>query len=618
MTSGNGITSPRAVAEMASFQAFVNCYLNEVDAGVWFDAPDWSAKQKRSIGFTGHKVVELTLSMPGQIPSQLAIEIIYQSMTGRHRFGEVVVRNQQQADWQQVEAFDAVLLLIKQLFRRQGTARRDQNKINEIELLNRLLQSYQLMTHYIAERYQDERLSGAHFIDSEQSLLFGHWLHPTPKSRQGMPFWSHEQFAPELAGRFQLDFFIVDKALLQQGSISAASAQDMIDTAFESVLSQLALTDQQALIPMHPLQAQYLLRQPYVAELIADKQLQYLGSLGPMFAATSSVRTLYSAQLGISLKFSLPVKITNSLRVNKRHELQAGLVAAELLGKFAFDGQEQDFFLLEDPAFITLTLPAMKETGFEIIIRDNPFIAEQSLGIHCIAALTQEPLPNQQSRLAQLIAKLAVAEQRPTKQVAYDWFSAYFQVAIANAILLYDQHGIALEAHQQNSLLDVSDGYPSRYYFRDNQGFYLAQSRREQHCALVPAVADCEDLFYDEALINDRFAYYLIVNQLSSVINRLGIDGFIAESEAILMVRAWLQTLALQCDGLAKTLINSLLYREQIPAKANLLTRVHDVDELTVELEQAVYVNTRNPLYVKARTRSDRKFVNGEVNLEVA
>ncbi|MCF6429883.1 ferric iron reductase [Leisingera sp. MMG025] len=55
---------------------------------------------------------------------------------------------------------------------------------------------------------------------------------------------------------------------------------------------------------------------------------------------------------------------------------------------------------------------------------------------------------------------------------------------------LYDRYGIALEAHQQNSLLDLSTGLPSCAYYRDNQGYYITQDAFPRLSALEPSLDD--------------------------------------------------------------------------------------------------------------------------------
>ena len=53
----------------------------------------------------------------------------------------------------------------------------------------------------LQERKEDtSALYGFHtsFIEAEQSLLFGHLTHPTPKSRQGILEWKSAMYSPEL------------------------------------------------------------------------------------------------------------------------------------------------------------------------------------------------------------------------------------------------------------------------------------------------------------------------------------------------------------------------------------------------------------------------------------
>ena len=44
-------------------------------------------------------------------------------------------------------------------------------------------------------------------------------------------------------------------------------------------------------------------------------------------------------------------------------------------------------------------------------------------------------------------------------------------ISLKPMVWMYLQYGVALEAHQQNSVVQLKDGYPVKYYFRDNQGF---------------------------------------------------------------------------------------------------------------------------------------------------
>ena len=578
--------SARAIAEQASFQAFLHGYLQEIDPGQW-------RENTHSARMPNPWTCELSLESQR---SRLAIDIVYRSDLGRHRYGKVRQWQNGRYCWAEIEPFQAMCLLVRELYARSAGMVPELRKLRELELLHRLTDSYGVMTRYVAKRRHDPRLHQSCFLEAEQSLLFGHASHPTPKSRQGMPEWQQDAYAPELANRFQLHYFMVHESCVDEDSATALPASTMAEFLIKGGYPSLNLPDDHVLIPAHPLQAQWLLLQPAVQQAIEDEIIHPLGALGPEFSATSSVRTLYSEQADWMLKFSIPVKVTNSLRVNKVPELRAGVVMARLIQQTGFAESEPAFRILQDPAYLTVNLPGQAESGFEVIFRENPFPKGEDHGVISLAALTQDPLPGRNSRLLGLIEGVALNENRSQTSVSQDWFQYYLACAIAPALRLYDEHGIALEAHQQNSLLDIRGGYPDAYYYRDNQGYYLSESRRESLTALCPDVLDTPELFYRDAMIRDRFCYYLIVNQLFSVIARFGVDGLVSEAVLLRQLRCFLQSELTRLDGPARPLVAMLLDDSCLPYKGNLLTRVHDVDELNAELEMAVYTSIPNPL----------------------
>ncbi|MDZ5710723.1 IucA/IucC family protein [Jeotgalibacillus haloalkalitolerans] len=578
----------KRIAEKASFQAFMNSYLRETDMGVWCCVDQWRRHHQLQ---EGAQMIELHL--PHQA-LRYGLEVTYASTAvGRHQFGRVFAYRPHTKKWEQTDYFTVMIHAIQELhFKEKGT--------HYDELLVRLLDSCHTMTGYIEKRLGDaDRLYDPRqtFIESEQSLLFGHWLHPTPKSRQGMASWQHDRFAPELKGSFQLHYFEVHNSLIEEDSLLHKKTSELLMESVRHALPEMKAAEGCSLIPMHPLQAEWLLQQDDVKAFIQQGTLKSLGTFGTAYTATSSFRTLYAPEEDWMLKFSIPVKLTNSLRVNKRHELKAGMTMAKLMRRLPFLTAYPDFHMIEDPAYLTLNLPSTKESGFEMIIRFNPFSAAEGSGrgICSIASLTQDPVPGEHSKLSRVITQLADTAQASAESVSLKWFERYWYQAIEPLIHLYDEYGIALEAHQQNSLIDLSTGYPSAYYYRDNQGYYLAESEKQQLLEIERDLARAPELFYTESLIEDRFTYYAFMNQLASVIYRFGADGLISESELIDWVTERFETLEKGLSNRGKRFVSRLLKAEKLPCKANLLTRLHDVDELEEALEQAVYTYVKNP-----------------------
>lgn len=587
MGTGEGNVSQIAnnIAERASFQALFNCYLNEVDTGNWSPASQWQMSIGRLGEATKDKwIVEVALP---HLSGKLAVDVEYRSFVGNHHFGKILIQVDK-FSWQVISGSHAIQQLIEGIFNTSPAAFGCKQ-----ELLLRVIESQRLMGEYIEQRRGDPSLSAPRFIDAEQSLLFGHWQHPTPKSRQGMLDYHHAFYAPETRGEFPLHYFSVDRALIRQRSAIPLTAEEVV---MDSLPCAGEKPDNHIVVPMHPLQAQWLLHQHDIRELLHAGRIQDLGCYGPAFTATSSVRSLYNANIAWMYKFSLPVKITNSLRVNKRHELDAGVVMATLYRKTGFSERYASFRVITDPAYITLDLPGKEESGFEVIIRENPFPKGKDQDVVTIAALTQAPMPGETSMLYKYIHALSGNNEACHLRAAIKWFAKYWECAIEPMIVLYDEHGIALEAHQQNSVIALKDNLPSTYYFRDNQGFYLSKAYRGYLATMEPDSVTVDALYFDDDVICDRFAYYLFINHLFSLIGRMGADGLAEERILISFVQQRLYALRGSLSGAGKLFVEKLLSEPVIPVKANLLTRVHDVDELLADNEQAIYTRIPNPL----------------------
>lgn len=585
----------KQMAEKASFQAFANAYLKEVDPGVWHSRSDWQLQTGLALDEKNSHALELQLNGIGVT---IALDVAYRSKVGRHVITKSYLKKSNHWNWLPVDFTSAIMMLIDNIYAK------DVNQLstsdNKIELLNRTLESLQIMQDYLSQRLNDPSLDSPDYINSEQSLIFGHWLHPTPKSRQGIHAWQHKNYTPELQSKFQLHFFAVSRRLLQQNSLVEESVEQIINKIAEVDANEIDIENQ--LIPVHPLQAQWLLHQDYIRDLQAKGEITDLGLMGKQFTPTSSVRTLYCREIDYMIKLSIPVKITNSLRRNMAHELEPGLNVGKLFAISQFSQQFPQFVLIKDPAFITAKLPGMQESGFETIIRQNPFSNETSATNEptlSIAALVQDPiLIGKKSKLAQQVYALACEQNISLEQAALSWFDRYWWCAIEPAIRLYDRHGIGLEAHQQNSLLTISDNLPSRFYYRDNQGFYLSEKMRGQLLHCVPELKNNPDLFYADDMIADRVGYYLFVNQLFSIIGRLGQDGLVEEEKLLRLSYRKLSALKSESmKGVGINFINRLFTRTSIPCKGNLLTRVDDVDELEADQELAVYTNIPNPFF---------------------
>ncbi|MFV1441517.1 MULTISPECIES: IucA/IucC family protein [unclassified Phaeobacter] len=575
---------PDAAAEVAlaaSLQALLNGFLRE--------CPELPGDHRSSAPDRAPRI-DIALA---HIPAVLRLGLRYTSRTGPLKFGAAQLRFCGETYWQPAPPVQTISLIAQECFHRSGAT----DPARLAEFLRAIFNSNAEIE--AALRRTAPSPSPHQFRQAEQSLVFGHWLHPTPKSRDGLTDWQQRTYAPEYAGEFQLHLFAARTEITRQDSAAAPLSQILRDIG--GLTDGLCLHPGEQLIPAHPLQAQALLLDPAVQALLASGQLRDLGHAGPAFTPTSSLRTVFAAECPWMLKFSVPVRLTNSLRVTLASELQQGVAMARLLRRLNIATSLPKFQIIDDPAYLTLTLPERRESGFEVIFRKNPFAGEAGAGIFPLAALTADPRPGCASLLATQIADLAARQRSTRRQAATRWFGAYLDCMLTPVLTLYDRHGIALEAHQQNALLDLSEGLPRQGFYRDNQGYFITDDAFAPLRQIEPSLADVPALVFSRTHINARLTYYLVVNQIFAVIWRMGCDGLLSEDALLQQLRDELHRLRPRFTGPARALVEQLLYAPRLATKANLLTRLHDLDELQTDTQEGLFVDIPNPIAAPQR-----------------
>ncbi len=589
----------RERADSATVHAFLNCYLRETGT---YEVHDGSVAdvEPASDGL-------LHVPLPAQGIDLLA-PLAYRSPTERHLFETPVWYRLPDRTVHPIEAATLASLVLKDLsLTRDGDAVPD-------ELLERVLRSKRNTESFVTaraddeKRLYDERLS---FRDAEQALVFGHHRHPTPKSRQGIAVRNRTKYAPELRGSFPFHYFRADPSLVSAGSARDRSATAWVKESLRedpevtsSFLTEHVESDD-VLLPVHPWQADYLLDQPHVKRHLGDG-LAYLGAVGREFYPTTSVRTLYSADAPFMVKSSLNVKITNSVRTNKRPELDRGVAVAELLDtEFGDELYEAfpDFDIVRDPAFLALDIGDERESGLETVLRANPFRGELAERSTPVVALCQDAIAGQ-SRLGRLVTTITEREGRETEAVSEDWFGQYIEIGIRPVLWLYLERGVGVEAHQQNSVLTLDeDGYPSEFRYRDNQGFYFPESQYEKVEEYLSGVGERADTICADAIADERLRYYVILNNALDLINAFGCAGLVAEQRLLSLLRKELERARERYDRPSSVFLDPLLESATVPCKANLLTRFRGLDELENNLEnQSVYTDVKNPLVTELDT----------------
>ncbi|NJP47550.1 IucA/IucC family protein [Actinacidiphila epipremni] len=476
------------------------------------------------------------------------------------------------------------------------------------DLVARVADSVRRTAAFVTERRREPGAAEPElpFLDSEQALILGHPIHPAPKSRDGLADAETAAYSPETRGSFPLHWLAVDPAVLATDSAwtergRPIGAADLIGS-FAGPHPHAA--DGAALLPLHPWQARDILHRPAVRTLFDAGLLRDLGPYGEPWHPTSSVRTVYRPDTPAMLKLSLGVRITNSRRENLRKELLRGTEVHRLLrsGLAAqWHAAHPGFDIVRDPAWLAVDTPDGEPVqGLDVVLRHNPFGPGDRA--HCVAGLTSprpwptgSGTPELRSRLALVVAGLAARTGRPAPAVATEWFLRYLDAVVRPLLWLDGQAGIALEAHQQNTLVLLdADGWPRGGRYRDNQGYYYRESHRADLEARLPGIGAASDTFVADDVADERFAYYVGINNVLGLVGALGSQGLADEA---VLIAAFRRFLAAAAPDTGSSLPERLLTATGLRCKANLLTRLHGMDELVGPVDtQSVYVTVPNPL----------------------
>lgn len=596
-----------------SYQIIINAYLREVEH-TWrqVNASDYPQQPDEWANAESLLLIEL----PEQ-GTEVLLAINYWSLTLRHQFALPVLCRKQNGDnqqWQILELSHFLTLTMREEGL-QGAKKEGHRGSGELNtLLLRCLISEQNTQRFIEQRRDElaELNDGRplSFIDSEQSLVIGHQLHPVAKSREGFSSIDLQTYSPETAGRFQLHYFAADMALVHQDSALEKTSVELIKQQLKqeleaadhdgatTALIRLLNDDEIALIPVHPWQAGYLRGQAQVKALEANRQLTYLGPIGADFTATTSIRTVFNEDCPFMYKLSLNVRITNSERVNKSWELDRVVESARMMQLPVAEEIRKSapaFEIVDEPAYLSINVDGKVLDGFSCIFRDGRSFIDPSRDISAVTTLVQDNPLGGPSRLANIIQKLSERENKPVTEVAMQWFDRYVTVSIESLMKLFIDWGLCFEPHGQNTMIELKDGYPVRCFCRDGQGFFHRQAAHEDWCKIIPGKGEATESIFPEDLARERLIYYPFINQVFSVINALGTQRLADEGDLMAHLRQRMNALAEQPQRYPFSLLEVLESSERLPCKGNLLTQLYNMDELVGDIAtQSVYVTVPN------------------------
>ncbi len=419
------------------------------------------------------------------------------------------------------------------------------------------------------------------FIESEQAGLIGHMAHPTNLSRWGMGSDAVAAYAPERQASFALQWLAVDPSIVEQDSAADSSAAELTerllreDPAVDGAALDAALADlgERVLLPVHPWEFAHLRDREPVSRLLDEGLIVDLGSLGGAVRPTAAMHTVYRGEWPWQLTFTLHAHMTDEMRLTPIADLERDVAAARAFAEQAAAAAEAapEVTLLQDPAYLAVSRDGVPVAGLSVQLRENRWGADSTADVSAVEVLVQDHPFGGASRVAQIVAGLVQSSGRPADEVAREWFGRYAQVAILPLLHLCEQLGLSVQTNQQNTLLELEDGWPRHAVLRETNGGPQAHAAHDDIAPSAPGLG--EGPFLDNAL---------------SLINALGIAGHVEEIVLLGDLKALLERERAATEG-ETALLDRLLGDATWPCRANMRTRMHnDVDR---------YVQIPNPLH---------------------
>lgn len=424
------------------------------------------------------------------------------------------------------------------------------------------------------------------YLESEKKLILGHPVHPYPKTKLGMNEKETEDYSPEFQGKFKLVWLKVDSKILE----SNLKVNEYIKYLRE--LSSFDLENKKEsdlYLPMHPYQWKFL----QDSNKIDHSLIEYIGEGLNDWFALSSTRSIYNENAPYQLKYSMNVKLTNSIRHLQPEEAIRGEFIESVFKENNLLEKYPELHVLFEPLYLSFKDKngvALSEFTFQV--REN---LKEKEGVKrvLLSTLVEENIQTGKTHLSELILKLASELNKEEEFIRIEWFKAFLKNAISPLLKLAFNSDVLLGAHLQNIILELKEGVPSGVFYRDCQGTGFTEKGQVKYGKVdngnVLSLSD----------INKVFGYYLVVNTIFGVISSLANSD--ESHEKILINRFRLFLIELRSELDEPSFIDFLLDSKVLYQKGNFRCSVNELNENTIKNPWEIYNEIPNPIALSLR-----------------
>ncbi|RSL35032.1 short-chain oxidoreductase [Salibacterium salarium] len=584
----------KKLAEQVAIRSLLNSYVRET-SNQYFVISEEDIEERNQ---AQSKTFTLHLPLTGE---QVEGSIIYYSTIGLHEYGQNFYTRQKNGFLVNVE----IKLLIDVLLRELSLTKskdwgdeKDEKNCHQ-EMRDQIKNSIDKMSLYMQNYFNNQYLlcrEQFDFIRSEQSVLLGHPFHPLPKSSEGFSNDDLTLYAPEMQASFRLHYVAVRNEIFKEEWLAD---DNFIPSSVrgEANLKLGAAVEWFSLVPLHPWQAQYLFGKQAIQRLIEGGQLIDLGLLGENVYPTVSVRTVWVPETKCFYKLPLHIRVTNLIRENTPEHTRRTLDAAKVIYGITNEIEQDYFKILKETGYSTVRINELSEkdsfmSSFGVFYREAKALDRDEHG-HCfvLASLLENFPEEKESKLIQMIRQSNQGEVPDL----YNWLRHYLYISMIPMLRLLADKGISFEAHVQNSLVSIKQGFPVCFYLRDLEGMSIDRHMANEAGWLKTMIENDSPVLYTEKEAWMRMKYYFFVNHLGVLIHTLARFKQISEMYFWNIVKETLWQEKVDKGSVNYRLsmyLMDLLDNPILPAKANFISRFNGHGETPL------FVNITNPMHI--------------------
>lgn len=309
--------------------------------------------------------------------------------------------------------------------------------------------------------------------------------HPKAVANKGRLGWGSadlDAYAPEYSRPFQLSWLAVHRSLLRSGRSDSIAGNELLDEAIGATATETlrqkasaagASPKDHVLIPVHPWQLRAHLAQAFAVEL-SQGDIVDLGTYGPNFIATPSIRTLTPANGGpFDVKLSLGILNTSAWRGMPGKYIEHGGAISDWLSG-----------LVNDDPVLAPRVTVLREVAGDWVRHpliadcpEAPYRHHELLGALWRENADHRAGPGRRAVMASAFfhvgacgTSLAVAYTRKAGIPLNTWLQALFDVTVVPLWHMLCRYGVGFIAHGQNITVILENDVPVGMAIKDFQG----------------------------------------------------------------------------------------------------------------------------------------------------